>query len=442
MNNPLLARFDGEPALVNAEAQGRFTALLNGVMSHELASTVMATEYAADGDFWTELGERGSKMLRPYAVRNGVLQIPVKGALLKDFPYQFFDMATGYEYIRMAFDRGLADPEVQGIAFIFDTPGGMVAGNFDLVDHIYASRGIKPVAGFASEHAYSAGYSLISAVDPGRVNVARTGGVGSIGVVTAHVDTSAAMDRMGVKVTFIHAGKFKVEGNPYEALSDEAKGRIQERIDGLYSIFVTTVARNRGMNEKAVRATEALTFSAEQAVSNGLADSIGSLDDAIAAFAADMSTMEDDTMSTKDTSAVDQAAAVDTARTEGHAAGMKEGATAERARISTIVTSEAGQARPKAAMKMAMNEKFAAIDADAIVEMLADMPEEKAAAPAPKDDAQAPKGKDGAKADFVETMDKAKHPETGSPAPTDDAAVRKSRIRGAAGAVMNLRTVK
>lgn len=193
------------------------------------------------------------------------------------------------------------------------------------------------------------------------------------------------------------------------------------------------------MDAQAVRDTEALTYSAAEAVSLGLADSIGTLDDATAEFSADMSNQEDDNMFTQE----QLDAAVASATASAKADGIKEGANAERTRFAAIVNSEAGQARPKAAMKFATNDKFAAIDADAITEMLADMPEEKAAAPAPKkDDAQAPKGKDGAKADFVETMDKAKHPETGSPAPTDDAAVRKSRIRGAAGAVMTLRPVK
>lgn len=438
--NRFLALFEGEAALVAPEHSSRFRACLESLSGHADLSSVAAA--SGDDDFWHELGSVHSKRLRPYSVREGVLQIPVKGALLKGFPYQFYDLATGYEYIRMAFDRGVADPDVKGIAFVFDTPGGMVAGNFDLVDHIYAARGTKPIAGFASEHAYSAGYSLISAVDPGRVVVARTGGVGSIGVVTSHLDVSAAMEKSGLKMTFIHAGKYKVEGNSYEPLSGEAKTRIQERIDALYDVFTRTVARNRGIDEQAVRDTEALTFSASEAVSKGLADSIGTLDDAIAAFAADLSNQEDDTMSTKDTSAVDQAA-VETARAEGHAAGVKEGANAERARFAAIVNSEAGQARPKAAMKFATNDKFAAIDADAITEMLADMPEEKAAALAPKkDDAQAPKGKDGAAADFVQTMNTAEHPEAGSPAAKTEEQARADRRKNAAMAAGRLRAVE
>ena len=133
------------------------------------------------------------------------------------------------------------------------------------------------------ESAYSAGYSIASAAD--RIVVSRTGGVGSIGgVVTSHTDRSAALAAAGLKITFIHAGKHKVDGNAAEPLSSGARARIQARIDGLMAIFVAAVVRNRSLSEEAVRATEALTFTATAAVENGLADEIGSLDEAVSAF--------------------------------------------------------------------------------------------------------------------------------------------------------------
>ena len=84
------------------------------------------------------------------------------------------------------------------------------------------------------------------------------------------------------------------------------------------------------------------------------------------------------------------ATAVATATADAKAEGMKEGAVAERARVKAIVESDEGKKRPAAAIKMATNEKLAALDAAAISELLADMPEEK-----PKADAQGaglPKG--------------------------------------------------
>src|SRR5699024_6624417 len=112
-------------------------------------------------DFWFQDDDWRSS-LRPYVVRDGVLQIPVKGVLLHNFPYQFGSWATGYTYIQRAFERGLDDDQVKGIALVVDSPGGEVAGNFDLVDKMYERRDEKPVRAYAAEMALSAAYSIAS----------------------------------------------------------------------------------------------------------------------------------------------------------------------------------------------------------------------------------------------------------------------------------------
>jgi len=84
---------------------------------------------------------------------------------------------------------------------------------------------------------------------------------------------------MGIKLTLIYAGKHKVDGNAYEKLPDSVKGRIQERIDRIYGVFTSTVARNRGIDDNAVRATEALTFDAQDSTAQGFADRIGALEE-------------------------------------------------------------------------------------------------------------------------------------------------------------------
>ncbi len=298
--NPFLARFDNVPALIAPDRRGEFESALVALAADPRLSDAMAAATTNDDTFWTELG-RSSSTFRPYVVSNGVLTIPIRGILLNDFPYQFFGYATGYPYIRKAFQRGLADPDVKGIAFIINSPGGEVAGNFDLVDTLYAGRGKKPVRAFAAEAAYSAAYSIASAADT--ISLPRTGGVGSIGIVGMHIDVSAALEDSGIKVTLIYAGKHKIDTYPYAPLSDAAKARMQADVDSLYEVFVSTVARNRKLDAQAVRDTEALTFRAPEAVSNKLADSIGSLDAALAAFAADVSNPDEGDQTMSDTKA-------------------------------------------------------------------------------------------------------------------------------------------
>lgn len=334
-----------------------FQESLNHVLMHEHAKDFDAN-YAAsqEEDFWYDDDDWRADY-RPYVVVNGILQIPVMGVLLSQFPWQIGRWATGYKYIEMAFRRGLDDPAVRGIAMIVDSPGGEVTECFELTDKIYEWRGIKPIRGYAANHAYSAAFSTISAADPGQISITRSGGAGSVGVVTAHVDYSGMLEDAGIQVTFIFAGAHKVDGNPYEKLSDSVKKRIQQRIDKIYGVFTSTVARNRGMDEDDVRATEALTYDAEDAIEVGYADKVGALDEELVIYAYELGETGDEYMAlqgnvtgqkpgetatgyTQDQ--VDKMCA--DARAEGKAEGVKEGtaagtaagATAERDRATAI----------------------------------------------------------------------------------------------------------
>lgn len=403
MNNPLLSRLNQEELLVDPSRKDWFESCLHGIMSHANSDKFLQSmsDLAANNDdgFWPAPDDWKAQY-RPYIVKNGVLQIPVFGVLLNRFSFQVGSWATGYTYILRCFLRGMEDPEVKGIAFICETPGGVVAGNFELVDKMFEYRGVKPMMAFAAEYAYSAGYSIASVAD--KISVTRTGGVGSIGVVTAHVDYSSAMEKAGIKVTFIYAGDYKVEGNAYEKLPAGAKARIQARIDKLYAIFTSTVARNRAMDEEKVIATKALTYTGEDAIEVGLADQVGIFEESLGAFTRSLNDNddggeEDENMATYTQEQFDKAVA--DARTETAAsntsavsAARTEGMAAAMTRFSAIVNSEEGKKRPKAAMSLATKTSMAGVSAEDIVATLADMPEEQAVTEPKKPEGQQDQG--------------------------------------------------
>lgn len=212
-----------------------------------------------------------------YDVVEGIAIIPVQGTLVQKLgtlrPYSGM---TGYDGIRACFLRALNDSEVKAICLDIDSPGGEVAGCFDLVDEIYAARGSKPVWAILSESAYSAAYALASAAD--KIIVPRTGGVGSVGVIVMHVDWSQKIKNDGLQVTIITYGDRKAESNPYEPLSETARKAIQSDIDEMGRLFVSTVSRNRGIAERTVRDTEAACFLGGDGVQLGLADEVASPD--------------------------------------------------------------------------------------------------------------------------------------------------------------------
>lgn len=218
---------------------------------------------------------------KSFAFSDGIAIIPMWGALLHRDGW-CDSYGTGYDYIRAKFDAAMADPDVKGIVFDVNSPGGHVAGNFELADEIYAARSVKPSIAIIDSMCYSGGYSLGSSTS--RMIATPSGGVGSIGVVMMHVSVQQLMEKWGIDINFIHAGAHKVDGNMFNALPDDVRARYQASVERSYEKFVALVARNRSMDADAVRATEALCYDVEEGLSLGLIDAIQTPKEALAAF--------------------------------------------------------------------------------------------------------------------------------------------------------------
>lgn len=85
-------------------------------------------------------------------------------------------------------------------------------------------------------------------------------------------------------VAFIYAGERKNDLSPHEPLSDPARAELQTEVDRIYELFTTSVARMRGLDLAAVKATEVALFFGDQSVAMGLADRIGTMSDALSDF--------------------------------------------------------------------------------------------------------------------------------------------------------------
>lgn len=243
-------------------------------LTERLGITQIRSAMMEDDD---EYFSRKARKDSGYDVLEGIAVIPVYGTLVQKLgtlrPYSGM---TGYDGIRRVFLTAINDPEVKGICLDIDSPGGEVAGCFDLVDLIYAERGKKPIHAILSENAFSAAYAIASAAD--KICVPRTGGVGSVGVIVIHCDWSQRIKDDGLKVSIITYGNRKAESNPYVALSDEAQAAIQHDVDEMGRLFVSTVSRNRGLSETVIRNTQAACYLAAEGVQMGLADVVASPD--------------------------------------------------------------------------------------------------------------------------------------------------------------------
>jgi signal peptide peptidase SppA len=182
----------------------------------------------------------------------------------------------------------LADGTVGQILIDIDSPGGSVYGVAELASEIFKARAQKPVIAVANSLAASAAYWL--GCSASEFYVTPGGEVGSIGVWQAHFDYSKALEEDGVKPTLISAGKFKVEGNPYVPLDEQAQAFMQSRVDDYYNAFVEAVAIGRGVSVNDVRTGmgEGRVLGADAALALNMVDGIASFDDVLAKMQANI----------------------------------------------------------------------------------------------------------------------------------------------------------
>ncbi len=215
----------------------------------------------------------------PYEIWNGVAVIPVRGPITKRA--SFWSWLFGYASVQSLtymFQTALRDQKVSSVLLDIDSPGGTVSGIESLADLIYASE--KPVVSFANGLMASAAYWIGSAAD--KIIVENTADIGSIGVLMVHYDYSAQDEQEGVRRSYITSGKYKALGNNAEPLSDFAKGVFQEQLDYLYSIFVSGVAKHRGVEtDHALAMADGKIFIGQQAVDIGLGDEVGNFEAAL-----------------------------------------------------------------------------------------------------------------------------------------------------------------
>jgi signal peptide peptidase SppA len=217
---------------------------------------------------------------------NSIAVLPLVGTIIPRM--NMFSESSGAISVQRftgAFRAALADPDVASIVIDVDSPGGQVDAVEELSTEIFKARGTKPITAVVNTMAASAAYWIATAAD--EMVVTPSGGVGSIGVFAMHEDISEMAAMQGVKVSLISAGKYKVEANPFEPLTDEAREAIQQRVDEYYGMFVSAVARNRGVSRSAVRGGygEGRMVGAKEAVASGMADRVGTLDETISKLA-------------------------------------------------------------------------------------------------------------------------------------------------------------
>lgn len=295
----IASRMFNTPLLIDA---GKLAAILTGLGARIVDGGVdfgdiAAVEHVAfsQGRPSEQFGTIGDRLGRAYEANGRGNQIfdrigataiiPIEGTLVHKGG--FLGQSSGemsYEGLQTKISAVRRDPSVRGVAFEIDTFGGEGAGLFDTARMIGDLSKEKPTLGIVNDFAFSAGYALAAATR--QIVLSSAGGVGSIGVVTMHLDHSKRLEKSGTKVTVISSGKHKADGHPFAELAPEVLAKIQTRIDSMRDQFAGMVSEFRGarLTKSAALATEADVFYGEDAVKAGLADAVARPSEAFAQF--------------------------------------------------------------------------------------------------------------------------------------------------------------
>lgn len=350
-------------------------------MSKEHATAFKETvdgfnETKIDAEVLEAYSSRSAMNTERARVRDGVGILYVEGPLFKKANMMVeFCGATSYAILARDFQALIDDPAINAIALYGDSPGGEANGCDELANLIYASRGIKPITAFVSGMACSGCYWIMSAAD--RMVVSDGAILGSIGVVLGVEDRTEAEAKRGVKtVEFVSS---QSPGKRPKASTEAGAARIQTMVDDLADVFISSVARNRGVSTETVieKFGAGGVEVGKKAVALGMADEVGSFESVLASLKAsgdkgrNPTRLGGFTMSEQNTGLSAEEVAA------------KATATAQ-SRMKSILTADAGKALPTLASHLAYDTSISSDDAVKIlVAAKGDLDTKAAEAPAP-----------------------------------------------------------
>lgn len=356
---PVMVEPTGIASIINSAQQ----MMAGGDILDDMTEELMAK---TNDNLCQTYGYSGSTRGKNFAFTDGTAIIPVHGSLVNRYGGYYYGEMTGYNFIRRQRAEAMADPDVERIIYDVNSNGGEADGCFELSDESFELRGEKPTLAVVDSRCYSAAYAFASSAD--KISVTPSGGAGSIGVISMHTDVSKLLEDYGVKITLISAGKHKADGNPFQQLDPDVRASIQADVDATRDKFVALVARNRGLDEKVVRDTEARTFSADEALALNLIDEVATPTQAVASFITGPSGSSNEANSMKTgqtatTTQPDQTAAQQDANQQMSVDAAAAAKTAERTRLAGIMGCELAAANPALANHLAFNTDMTVEDA-------------------------------------------------------------------------------
>lgn len=193
-----------------------------------------------------------------------------------------FGLATSTVTIGRSVRAAVEDPDVKAVVMDMHSPGGTVSGVPELAAELRALRGSKPIVAHADYLMASAAYWIASQAD--EIVASPSAMVGSVGVYGMHVDQSGFLEELGFKVTLVADPEEKVDGNPFEPLSETAREEMQKLVSNDLRMFRADIAAGRAIKATDIADSWARVYQPREALAMGMIDKIRPISETLSAY--------------------------------------------------------------------------------------------------------------------------------------------------------------
>ncbi len=211
--------------------------------------------------------------------KESIVIIPVEGAISTSSSQSVFSPVANDEKIVKEIEKANKDQNIKAIIFAINSGGGSAVASAEIERAIKRSE--KPTVALIRDVCASGAYWVASASD--KIVADPNSIVGSIGVIYIHADYSRLFNEtLKMRYEVVKGGEYKDMSLPFRSMTKEEREMWEMMIQDIYENFIETVAKNRKMEESAVREiAEGKLYSGEQAKEIGLVDELGGEKEAI-----------------------------------------------------------------------------------------------------------------------------------------------------------------
>lgn len=184
-------------------------------------------------------GVSGEKVELPsMQVVDGIAHVPFAGVLVKGATLlEKGSGALAHEDVEADLAEAVENPEVRGILFHVDSPGGTAAGSFELADLVAQVNQEKPTWAWIERLCCSG--ALLSLAGCEQIYGSKTSEIGAVECYMAWLDSSVRMEQQGYRMELVKntGGEHVAAGMAGHPLTKAQRAQLQSQVDQLFGMY-------------------------------------------------------------------------------------------------------------------------------------------------------------------------------------------------------------